>query len=101
MSYVNANDILPKCLVDEIQKYIDGQILYIPRRNENTLSWGEKSGTKEKLAERNRKIVNSFQNGDTISELSRIYYLSEKRIQGIIHEYESSTKKKNGGSQNE
>ena len=49
MSYVNASDILPKCLVDEIQKYIDGQILYIPRKGENTLSWGEKSGTKENV----------------------------------------------------
>ena len=47
MSYVNAEDVLPKKLVEEIQKYIDGQLIYIPRKNENTLSWGEKNGTKE------------------------------------------------------
>ena len=52
MSYINAEDVLPKNLIDEIQKYIDGQLMYIPRKN-------------------------------------------EKRIQGIIHEYESS--KKDGG----
>ena len=57
MSYVNADDVLPECLIWEIQKYIDGQIIYIPRKDENTKSWGEKNGTKDRLAERNQKIV--------------------------------------------
>ena len=92
MSYINAEDVLPKNLIDEIQKYIDGQLMYIPRKNENVLSWGEKNGTKEKLAIRNQKIVNGYYSGQTIEELSKVYYLSEKRIQGIIHEYESSPK---------
>ena len=97
MSYINAEDVLPKNLIEEIQKYIDGQLIYIPRKNENALSWGEKNGTKVKLAERNQMIVNRFYSGETITELSRDYYLSEKRIQGIIHEYESSRKEKDGG----
>lgn len=50
MSYVNAIDVLPKVLIEEIQRYTDGQLLYIPRKNENSLSWGEKSGTKGMLA---------------------------------------------------
>ena len=95
MSYINAEEVLPKNLIDEIQKYIDGQLMYIPRKNENVLSWGEKNGTKVKLAERNQMIVNRFYSGETITELSQAYYLSEKRIKGIIHEYESS--KKDGG----
>ena len=107
MSYVNADDILPKFLVEEIQKYVDGQLVYIPRKNENVLSWGEKNGTKEKLAERNQTIIDQYYSGQTIEELSKMYYLSEKRIQGIIHEYESSKKEyklfdgKIGGFKNE
>ena len=101
MSYINAEEVLPKNLIEEIQKYIDGQLMYIPRKNENTLSWGEKNGTKVKLAERNQMIVNRFNSGETITELSQAYYLSEKRIQGIIHEYESSGKEKDGGLKNE
>ena len=97
MSYINAEEVLPKHLMEEIQKYIDGQLMYIPRKNENTLSWGEKNGTKVKLAERNQMIVNRFNSGETITELSQAYYLSEKRIQGIIHEYESSGKETDGG----
>lgn len=58
---------------------------------------GEKNGTKEKLAERNKTIINSYYSGRTIAELSKVYYLSEKRIQGIIHEYESSKKENDGG----
>ena len=96
MSYVNAEGVLPKKLVEEIQKYIDGQLIYIPRKNENTLSWGEKNGTKEKLANRNERIVNGYYSGQNIEELSKAYYLSEKRIQGIIHEYESLKKENDG-----
>lgn len=91
MSYVNADDVLPKILVEEIQKYIDGQLIYIPRKNEKSFSWGEKNGTKEKLAERNQTIVKRYFSGQTVAELSEEYHLSEKRIQGII--YESNNKK--------
>lgn len=97
MSYMNADDVLPKRLVEEIQKYVDGQLLYIPRKNENSLSWGEKSGTRVKMAERNREIVSRYYSGETIAKLSEMYYLSEKRIHGIIHEYESSKKENEGG----
>ncbi len=54
MSYVNANEVLPDDLVQEIQKYLDGQLLYIPRKQSNAFSWGEKSGIRDKMAERNR-----------------------------------------------
>ena len=101
MSYVKADDVLPAKLVEEIQKYVDGQLIYIPRKSENSLSWGEKSGTKEKLAERNQAIVHRYYSGETIAALSEMYYLSEKRIQGIIHEYESSKKENDGGFQDE
>lgn len=101
MSYINADDVLPKTLVKEIQKHVDGQLIYIPRKDENSLSWGEKNGTKEKLAERNQTIVSNYYSGRTIAELSKVYYLSEKRIQGIIHEYESSKKENDGGFKDE
>ena len=101
MSYVNADDVLPKILVEEIQKYVDGQLVYIPRKNKNSLSWGEKNGAKEKLAERNQMIVNLYYSGETILTLSKMYYLSEKRIQGIIHEYEASQKENIGGFKDE
>ena len=88
MSYVNAENVLPKHLVEEIQNYVDGQLLYIPRKNEKSLSWGEKSGTRIKLEKRNKEIVDCYLAGMSIEELCGKFYLSVKRIQGIIHEYE-------------
>lgn len=101
MSYTKAEDVLPKHLVEEIQRYVDGKLLYIPRKNENSLSWGEKSGTREKLAKRNQSIVSRYYSGETLEHLSKAYYLSEKRIQGILREYESSQKEKGEDSNNE
>lgn len=93
MSYVNAENVLPNALIQEIQKYVDGQLIYIPRKEENTLSWGEKSGLKEKMTERNLEILCHYHAGKTISQISEMYYLSEKRVQSIIHNYESSKQK--------
>ena len=101
MGYVKAEDVLPENLIQEIQKYVSGQMIYIPRSNEKTLSWGEKNGTREKMAERNQTIVSRYYSGETVAALSKVYYLSEKRIQGIIHEYESSQKENKGGFRNE
>ena len=103
MSYVNANEVLPDALVQEIQKYLDGQLLYIPRQQSNAFSWGEKSGIRDKMAERNRQIQTRFHSGTAISELSDEYCLSEKRIQGIIHACEFSTKNQtvDGGQHSE
>ena len=92
MSYVKAEEVLPKHLVEEIQKYVDGKLMYIPRKGENSFSWGEKSGTREKLAKRNQTIVKRYYAGETVETLSREFYLSEKRIRGILREYESSSK---------
>ena len=47
MSYINADDVLPNILVKEIQKYVDGQLIYIPRKNENLLSWGKRMEQKK------------------------------------------------------
>lgn len=101
MSYVNADGVLPQALITEIQKYVDGQVLYIPRKEESALSWGEKNGTRDKMAKRNQTIVNRFHAGEAISSLSEEYCLSGKRIQGIIREYGFSKTRTNGGLTNE
>ena len=33
MKYVNAMEILPKELISEIQKYVEGNIIYIPNKS--------------------------------------------------------------------
>jgi len=47
MSYIKADDILPQELLEIIQNYIDGEYIYIPRKECNKKNWGE--NTKKEL----------------------------------------------------
>ncbi|KAJ52663.1 Mor family transcriptional regulator [Clostridium tetanomorphum] len=84
MKYIKAQDVLPEEIVKIIQEYIDGEYLYIPRKNGNHKAWGEKSGIKSSLKVRNNEIYKKYIDGATINELTQEYYLSEKSIRRII-----------------
>lgn len=45
--YVNARAVLPDSLVREIQKYVDGQHLYIPKTER--ADWGSVTGVRDEL----------------------------------------------------
>lgn len=49
MSYIKANDILPQELLEIIQSYIDGEYIYIPRKECNKKNWGENTETKREI----------------------------------------------------
>ena len=84
MGYVQALEILPQGLIEEIQKYVDGQVIYIPKVKSNRCKWGEKTDTKSYYMERNNVIYNSYKNGATVFELSEQYFLTPKSIRRII-----------------
>lgn len=84
MKYAKAQDVLPEEIIKIIQEYIDGKYLYVPRKDENHKSWGEKSGIRHSLKIRNNEIYKKYINGSTINELTKEYYLSEKSIRRII-----------------
>ena len=44
-NYENANDILPKDLLEQVQKIAGGRLLYIPIAGDKKL-WGEKTGNR-------------------------------------------------------
>lgn len=84
MKYAKAHDVLPEEIIKAIQKYVDGKYLYIPRKNENHKSWGEKSGIKDTLKARNSEIYKKYLDGSTVAELTKKYFLSEKSIRRIV-----------------
>lgn len=84
MKYINAQNVLPEEVIKIIQEHIDGEFLYIPRKNGNQLSWGEKSGARESLNERNIIISSNYKAGASIPELSQKYFLSEQSIRRIV-----------------
>lgn len=84
MKYEKAQNILPQCIIETIQKYTDGGYIYIPRKNENKKSWGENTETKKYLKLRDKEIFNKYCIGISIKNLSTQYYLTENSIRRII-----------------
>ncbi|WP_313184683.1 CD3324 family protein [Lacrimispora sp.] len=84
MSYIKAADVLPKEIIDLIQDYIDGEYIYVPRKEINRKAWGENTRSKEMIHFRNMEIYEKYTKGISIDHLSETYYLSPKSIQKII-----------------
>ncbi len=86
MKYINANAILPDVLVEELQKYVQAGYIYVPAKDEQHKSWGELSGCRKEIYERNEIIIKKYKNGISIEELADEYYLSVYAIRKIIYQ---------------
>jgi len=84
MSYASARDIFPEDILKIIQQYVDGECIYIPKKEENKIAWGELTQGKNELLNRNVKIYQDYLNGMSMQSLSERYYLSPKSIQRIV-----------------
>ncbi|HEX3078169.1 MAG TPA: CD3324 family protein [Lachnospiraceae bacterium] len=85
MNYINANKILPDHLIQELQKYVQGDYVYIPVKEGKRREWGELSGCKATTRKRNKEIILKYQSGVTVDELSVTYFLSTHAIRKIIY----------------
>lgn len=85
MGYKRAEDILPSEIISQIQDYVDGEYLYIPRKEENRRAWGAKTNTRQELKERDAEIFQAYLGGASRQELAEKYFLSEKSIGRIIY----------------
>lgn len=85
MKYVKANTVLPEELIIEIQKYIQGETIYIPKTKNAIHKWGTRSGGRKLIDERNAGIKNAFNYGKSISQLAEEYYLSPETIKKIVY----------------
>ena len=84
MRYTRAADVLPEDLIHRIQSYIDGEYLYIPRREAGRKPWGAATGRKEETRTRNLEIYRRYLEGTSVDRLSQQYFLAPKSIQKII-----------------
>lgn len=81
MNYKNASKVLPKELLEQIQSFVQGEYLYIPKK--------EKSAKREtdfakELKKRDAVIYRSHLEGVSNSRLAEIYNLSESSIRRIL-----------------
>ena len=91
MSYRNVYDLLPEEIVAQIQEYIDGQAIYIPKKESNKKCWGDNTDTRQVLAARNNRIYQDFKSGMSTVLLSEKYYLAEQSIRRILKKEKDRT----------
>ena len=85
MGYHKAELILPEELLKEVQKFVQGETIYIPKTKANYQKWGTQSGAKKSIEERNASIKKAYQAGRSIDELAADYYLSPESIRKIVY----------------
>ena len=85
MKYINANEILPASLVEELQNYVQAEYLYVPAKKNQHKSWGELSGYRKALSKRNEVVKAQYRAGVKIEVLAKQYHLSVYTIRKIIY----------------
>ncbi|MGR5867642.1 CD3324 family protein [Bacillus pacificus] len=85
MKYVKAATVLPESLIVEIQKYIQGETIYIPKQETKRYKWSTRSGGRKQLDERNKAIKEAFKSGIAIHQLAEEYFLSGETIKKIVY----------------
>lgn len=84
MSYLNGKTVLPNHLLVAVQQYVEGGYIYIPKREDNHSKWGSRNNAKVKNLNRNLEILQKYQNGCSVKELAKKYFLAEKTVYGIV-----------------
>ena len=89
MGYKNSIDLLPADLIQEIQKYVDGETIYIPRAEWNRKKWGQGSDACQTLNMRNLEIYNKYKSGVCVQQISEEYHISTQGIYKILSRFKT------------
>ena len=76
MSYIRAEEVLPKELIETIQQYVNGKAIYIPSTSKK--EWGSHTDTRQYLIQRNHEISQKYQGGSSIASLAKQFSLWRK-----------------------
>jgi Mor family transcriptional regulator len=87
MKYRNAGAILPEKLLAELQKYAQGELIYVPGNRMRKAGWGTLNGSRERYAQRNLQLARCYREGTSIEEMSKRFFLSKDSIRKIGREY--------------
>ena len=80
MAYKNARDVLPPALLRQLWKYVEGENIYIPKREESRAAWGSANGARREYEERNERIRARYAAQASLEELAREFCLSVESI---------------------
>ena len=83
MKYRNAAELLPPQLLQELQKYAQGETFYVPKVKRE--SWGAGTGAKSFFSRRDSDIRNQFSRGIGLEKLSEEHFISEDAVKKIVY----------------
>jgi len=75
--YIKAEEILPEELLRQVQEYVDGSYLYIPRKPENRRAWGQDTQYRQELRQRNACIRHDASHGMGTGLLRKLAHFAE------------------------
>lgn len=84
MNYRKGADVLPARLLKEIQEYVEGSLVYIPKKSRKA-GWGDLSGAREFIDKRNQWMISRFEQGDSIQTLAEQFHLGEDTVRKIVY----------------
>ena len=84
MNYKKGAEVLPARLLSQIQDYVEGSLIYIPKKSEKA-GWGNVSGARQAIDVRNQNILALFEQGESIEALADQFYLGEDTIKKIVY----------------
>lgn len=93
--YRNAAELVPPGLLKTLQRYAAGLQVYVPRGDERAV-WGQRSGARKALDDRNELIRRRHGQGADIDELMAEFHLSYDSIRKIISGRNRSTCSRGG-----
>ena len=82
--YKNAKDVLPEALLRQIWKYVEGENITIPKRQEGRAAWGSLNGSRREYEMRNEQIRQRYAEEATLEELAKEFCLSVESIRKIV-----------------
>jgi Mor family transcriptional regulator len=91
LRYVNAKEVLPPDILALVQEYSGGALIYVPKKDDDKIGWGQKNGTRAQVHLRNCDILDAYRKGASICELMLEYCLSEASIRKILYSKDFAT----------
>lgn len=83
MNYINAAEVLPLDLLEEVQKYMSSGLLYIPENKKK--AWGRENGSRDYFLARNAEIREQYKTGASFDDLAQKYGLAYTTIKKIVY----------------
>lgn len=85
MKYMNADEVFPAELLKEIQKYVNGGMIYVPKPEGSRKKWGENTGARAYIKRRNEEIRKQYSGGISMDQLADQFFLSFESIKKIVY----------------